>query len=206
VSYSFIDDKVCQLLKKISNFFLSVCWTSPPVKLTAKNICLKNCWKWCWSYSKWIYNYLCNQCPSPLKLWVRIPLRRGVLDSTLCDKVCQWFATDRWFSPGTGFPHQYNWMPRYNWNIVESGVKYLNPNHNPEMRFSNVKICCVLTHDNINCVTLYIYIIRLSDLLTHCCDVVNIIYYICSFKAAVLDRDRMVVGFTTTCAISTYHH
>ena len=25
----------------------------------------------------WIYNYLCNQCISPLTLWVRIPLRRG---------------------------------------------------------------------------------------------------------------------------------
>ena len=26
---------------------------------------------------------------------------RGVLDTTLCDKVCQWLATCRWFSPGT---------------------------------------------------------------------------------------------------------
>ena len=25
---------------------------------------------------------------------------RGVLDTTLCDKVCQWLATGRWFSPG----------------------------------------------------------------------------------------------------------
>jgi hypothetical protein len=25
----------------------------------------------------------------------------GVLDTTLCDKVCHWLATDRWFSPGT---------------------------------------------------------------------------------------------------------
>ena len=24
---------------------------------------------------------------------------RGVLDTTLCDKVCQWLATCRWFSP-----------------------------------------------------------------------------------------------------------
>jgi hypothetical protein len=30
-----------------------------------------------------------------LTLWVQIPLRRGVLDTTLCDKVCHWF------SPGT---------------------------------------------------------------------------------------------------------
>jgi hypothetical protein len=40
-----------------------------------------------------------NQCLSPLKLSVRIPLRRGVLDTTLCDKVYQWLATGRWFSP-----------------------------------------------------------------------------------------------------------
>ena len=46
-------------------------------------------------------NYLCTQCPSPIELWVRIPLRRGVLDKTLCDKVCQWLAISRWFSPGT---------------------------------------------------------------------------------------------------------
>jgi hypothetical protein len=26
---------------------------------------------------------------------------RGVLDTTLCDKVCQWLATCRWFSSGT---------------------------------------------------------------------------------------------------------
>jgi hypothetical protein len=56
---------------------------------------------WLWSYGSWIYNYLCNQCLSPLTLWVRTPLRRGVLDTTLCDKICQWLATGRWFSPGT---------------------------------------------------------------------------------------------------------
>jgi hypothetical protein len=26
---------------------------------------------------------------------------QGVLNSTLCDKVCSWLATGRWFSPGT---------------------------------------------------------------------------------------------------------
>jgi hypothetical protein len=26
---------------------------------------------------------------------------RGVLDTTLCDKVCHWLATGLWFSPGT---------------------------------------------------------------------------------------------------------
>ena len=56
---------------------------------------------WTWSSGSWIYDYLCNLCLSPLKLWVGIPLRRGILDKTLCDKVCQRLATGRWFSPGT---------------------------------------------------------------------------------------------------------
>ena len=56
-----------------------------------------------WSHGSWIYNYLCNQCLSPLQLQVHITLRQGVLDITLhvCDKVCQRLATGRWFSQGT---------------------------------------------------------------------------------------------------------
>jgi len=30
---------------------------------------------WPWSYGSWIYNYLYNQCLSPLMLWVRISVR-----------------------------------------------------------------------------------------------------------------------------------
>ena len=48
----------------------------------------------------WFIWFICFNL-SPLKLWVRIPLRRGVLDTTLCDKVCQWLAAGRWFSPCT---------------------------------------------------------------------------------------------------------
>ena len=49
----------------------------------------------------WIYNFLCNRCLSLLTLWIGIPIRWGVLDTTLCDKVCQLLATGRWFSPVT---------------------------------------------------------------------------------------------------------
>jgi len=43
----------------------------------------------------------------PLTLWVRTPLRWGVLDTTLCDKVCQLFAAGQWFfSWYSGFLHQ----------------------------------------------------------------------------------------------------
>jgi hypothetical protein len=58
---------------------------------------------WSWSHGSWIYNYLCNQCLSPLTLWVLTPLRRDTLVTTLCDKVCQWLAIGRWFSPATPF-------------------------------------------------------------------------------------------------------
>ena len=54
---------------------------------------------WSWSYGSWIYNYLCNQCLSPLMLWVRISIRARC--TTLCDKVCQCLATGQRFSPGT---------------------------------------------------------------------------------------------------------
>jgi hypothetical protein len=53
--------------------------------------------KWPWSYGSWIYNYLWNQCISSLMLWVRISIRARC--KTLCNQVCQWLATGRWFSP-----------------------------------------------------------------------------------------------------------
>ena len=83
---------------------------------------------WCSSsYGSWINNYLCNQCISPLMLWVLIPLMRGVLDTTLCDKVCQWLAASR-FSPIIPVSStNKSRLPRYKWNIVESIVKHHNP-------------------------------------------------------------------------------
>jgi len=58
---------------------------------------------WSWSYGSWIYNYLCSQCLSPLTLWVWIQLRRGVLDTTLCDEFFV-LVTGRWFSSDTMVP------------------------------------------------------------------------------------------------------
>jgi hypothetical protein len=45
-------------------------------------------------HGSWIY----NQCLSQLMLWVWISIRARC--TTLCDKVCQWLVTGRWFSPG----------------------------------------------------------------------------------------------------------
>jgi hypothetical protein len=75
---------------------------------------------WSWSDGSWIYNYLCNQCLASLMLWVRILLRRGVLDTTLCDEGCQWLAV--------GFYWILRFPPEIKLKIVESGVKHHNPN------------------------------------------------------------------------------
>ena len=69
-----------------------------------------------WSYGNWFYNYICNYCISPLKLWVRIPPTWGVLDKTLCDKVCQWQV-----GGFLRFPPPIK-LTATNWNIVGSGV------------------------------------------------------------------------------------
>ena len=76
---------------------------------------------WSWSYGSWIYNYLCNQCLSPLKLWVRIPLVYSIQHyvksvSVTCNRLLV-------FSGCSCFLHQENWPPRYSWNIAESGIK-----------------------------------------------------------------------------------
>ena len=98
------------ILKTLQNILTCAChhqWT----KFIYINVCIN--WHLILLYFYWythpgqdhiiiefINNYLCNQCLSPLTLWVRILLRRGVLDTGLCDKVCQWLATGRLFSLG----------------------------------------------------------------------------------------------------------
>ena len=55
----------------------------------------------CWKEILVFGNLLQSLSGAVMVVW--IPLRQGVLDKTLCDKVCQWLAagTCRWFSPGT---------------------------------------------------------------------------------------------------------
>jgi hypothetical protein len=65
-------------------------------------------------------NYLCNQCLSSTSLWVRIPLSWGVLDTTLCDQICQWITAGRWFSPGTPVSSTNN---NYRHGIIEILLK-----------------------------------------------------------------------------------
>ena len=82
---------------------------------------------WPWSYGSWILNYLCNQCLSPLMLWVWISIWARC--TTLCDKSLS-VTCDRSvvFCGSSGFLYQLNWPPRFNWNIVESGIKHHQTN------------------------------------------------------------------------------
>jgi hypothetical protein len=63
---------------------------------------------------------------------------RGVLDTTLCDKVCQWLTIDQSFSLGSPVSsiNKTECHDIYSWNIVESGFK----NHNPPQYNLNVDI------------------------------------------------------------------
>jgi hypothetical protein len=54
---------------------------------------------------------------------------RCVLDTTLCDKVCQWLAADQWFSPGNPVSST-NKADRNDITVIlfiQSGIKHHNP-------------------------------------------------------------------------------
>jgi len=80
-------------------------------------------WSWSYWYTISVYRHL--SCELESHSW------RGALDTTICDKMCRWLAAGRGFSRYSGFLHQWNWPPWYNWNIAESGARHHNPNHNP---------------------------------------------------------------------------
>ena len=137
---------------------------------------------------------------APLTLWVRIPLRRGVLEITLCDKVCQWFSQ----------PIKLTTMAWYSWNTIESSVKH----HNPNPVFS-LAAQPVVTLYNMLCIQLesYMYIIwfkwfKVSFTCQFYPNMANYIYNnkVISFSwRGLCGHDRMVVGFTTICAINAFH-
>ena len=87
-------------------FLIFVCLSSSCV------LCVQ-CYQCLWIAHSWlpvryrlfvkqiIHSILHNRSISPLTLWVRIPLRRDILVTTLCNEVCQWHKTGQWFSPGS---------------------------------------------------------------------------------------------------------
>ena len=61
---------------------------------------------WSWSYGSWIDNYLCNKCISHWSYEFESHSWQGVVNTTLCDQVCQWLPADRWFLQWLRFPLQ----------------------------------------------------------------------------------------------------
>ena len=77
----------------------------------------------------WSYNYQCNQWLSPLTLWVRIPLMvRCTQYNIMWSSLSETCGRSNVFSMYSGFLHRQNWLQRYNWNIVESGIQHHNSN------------------------------------------------------------------------------
>ena len=93
-----------------------------------KHTFIKDLW-WLWSYGSWIYNYLCKQC-----------LSVHIITDFVSSNLDQWEVYIMWLSlsvtcdrsvissRSSGFLYKYNWPPRYNWTIVESGVKHHQTN------------------------------------------------------------------------------
>ena len=75
------------------------------IKDFVHSICKNKELLWSGWYDSWIYDYLCNKCISPLGLRVWIPLRQGVLNTTLCDQVCLTCGRLVVFSRYSGFLH-----------------------------------------------------------------------------------------------------
>jgi hypothetical protein len=77
-----------------------------------------------WSDDTWIYNYLWNQCLSPLKLWVQIPLMARCTRYNISDTVCQWLPTFQGFSPGTYHRRQLVFATIYLENLTLTTITY----------------------------------------------------------------------------------
>jgi hypothetical protein len=108
-------------------------WNLQYFSLNFVMIFLLGCHGWDHNYGSWIFNYLYNQCLSPLKLWVRILF---MARCTWCDKV-----TGQWFSAGTLVSSTNIKLTDtiYNWNIVESGVKHNKSKPKPNNLFIRMR-------------------------------------------------------------------
>jgi hypothetical protein len=92
--------KTCQIAQEFhQSVCYKLCWLSSQYQSGSHNIALQLLSVDDGPSLSWSYNYLCNQCPSPLRLWVQIPLKRGVLPTTLCGMSVV-------FAGYSGFLHQ----------------------------------------------------------------------------------------------------
>jgi hypothetical protein len=89
-----------------------------------------------------------QSCLSPLKLWVRFQfMARCTRYNIMWWSLPVTNGRSVIFSRYSGFLHKLRWLPGYNWNIVESGVKHHKPNP--------FKVLKLILHGT--CITLTIY-------------------------------------------------
>jgi hypothetical protein len=74
-------------------------------------------WSWSYTCSSWIYSYLCNHFLSHIICEIESWSLRGVLDTAICDKVCQFVSELRQVG---GFL----WVLRFNPPIKLTATKY----------------------------------------------------------------------------------
>ena len=100
-------------------------------------------------------------------LWVRISIRARC--TTLCDKVCQWLSTGRWFSPGAPV---YSTNKTDRQDITEILLKVaLTLSNQPTKRNGHqlpTELDCAKKQTNVLCT--FLYILRI---------------YICKYKLSV---------------------
>ena len=84
---------------------------------------------WTWSHDSYIYNYLCNQCISPLKLWVRTADGEVYSIQHYGTVICDRFPR---------FPPPIKLTTMKYLKYFGSGVKNHNPNHNPSKLKCNI--------------------------------------------------------------------
>ena len=155
-------------------------------------------------HCSWINNYLCNQCLSSLPLWVRIPLRRGVLDKTLCDKVCQWPATGRWFSQGPPVSST-NTTDRHDITkiLLKVVLNTINQNRTqPNLFKFNMSLRCVCGGRGIivpNYMAIFDNIIFLSEWVSDCCFMQNEQLSALSWREQVTVNEMVMMSTLLVC-------
>ena len=64
--YNYISRSAKYSMKSLSSWYLDPFYQQSKLDLLLGP-------SWLWLYGSWVFNYLCNQCLSLLKLWVRTP-------------------------------------------------------------------------------------------------------------------------------------
>ena len=120
-----------------------------------------------WLYGSLIYNYMRNQCLSPLQLWIRI-----ILHILLCTrnnvmwKKIQWLPTGRWFSPGIPFSST-NKTDRYDIIAILLKVALSTINLNHPYISMHEKFSRTVLLSGINLSDIFFYLCR-STILVQC--------------------------------------